>query len=95
LHLGCAAQRVDDAGELHQQAVAGRFNDPAPVLSDLGVDQLAPKRLQPFEGPFSIAASVKLRPDDFMLSPFCAPADDATRGPCFSSRSASGLLMMG
>jgi uncharacterized protein len=47
------------------------------------------------DSPFSIAASVKLRPDDFMLSPFCAPADDATRGPCFSSRSASGRLMMG
>jgi hypothetical protein len=47
------------------------------------------------EGPFSIAASVKLRPDDFMLSPSWAPADDATRGSRFSSRSASGRLMMG
>jgi hypothetical protein len=45
--------------------------------------------------PFSIAASVKLRPDDYMLSPSCAPADDATRGSRFSSRSASGRLMMG
>ena len=44
---------------------------------------------------FSIAASVKLRPDDFMLAPFRAPAAQATRGSRFSSRSASGRLMMG
>ena len=44
---------------------------------------------------FSIAASVKLRPDYFMLSPFCASADDATRGSRFSSRSAPSRLMMG
>ena len=37
---------------------------------------------------FSIAARVKLRPDYLMPSPFCAPANDATRGSCFSSRSA-------
>ena len=47
------------------------------------------------EGLFSIAASVKLRPDDYMLSPSWAPADDATRGSRFSSRSASGRLVMG
>ena len=41
------------------------------------------------EGLFSIAASVKLRPGDYMLSPYCAPADDATRGSRFSSRSIS------
>ena len=44
---------------------------------------------------FSIAASVKLRPDYFMPLPFCAPANDATRGSCFSSRSAPSRLMMG
>jgi len=44
---------------------------------------------------FSIAASVKLRPHDFMPLPFCAPANDATRGSCFSSRSAGSRLMMG
>ena len=37
---------------------------------------------------FSIAARVKLRPDYLMPSPFSAPANDATRGSCFSSRSA-------
>ena len=54
-----------------------------------------PVSARPGEGPFSIAASVKLRPDDFMLAPFRAPADEATRGSRFSSRSASGRLMMG
>ena len=44
---------------------------------------------------FSIAASVKFRPDDFMLSPFCALATDTPRGSCFSSRLAPGHLMMG
>ena len=46
------------------------------------------------EGPFSIAASVKLRPDEYMLSSSRAPADDAPRGSRFSSRSVSGRLMM-
>ena len=44
---------------------------------------------------FSIAASVKLRPDYFMPLPFCARANDTTRGSCFSSRSAPSRLMMG
>jgi hypothetical protein len=46
-------------------------------------------------GRFSIAASVKFRPDDFMLLPFCASATDAPRGSCFSSRLAPSHLMMG
>src|SRR5436190_9891818 len=49
---------------------------------------------------FSIAASVKPRSDYLLLSPFCASADDATRGSCFSSRSApkpphDGMRRMG
>ena len=35
LHLGGAAHRVDHAGELDQQAVAGRLDDAAAVLGDL------------------------------------------------------------
>ena len=57
--------------------------------------RVSPVAPRPREGPFSIAASVKLQPDDYMLSPSCAPADDATQGSRFSSRSASGRLMMG
>ena len=46
LHLDRAAHRIDDAGELDQQAVAGGLDDAAAMLGDLGVDQFAPKRLQ-------------------------------------------------
>jgi len=46
-------------------------------------------------GRFSIAAGVKFRPDDFMLSPFNASATGTPRGSCFSSRLALGHLMMG
>jgi anion-transporting ArsA/GET3 family ATPase len=38
---------------------------------------------------------VKPRPECLMLSPFCASANNATRGSGFSSRSAPGRLMMG
>jgi hypothetical protein len=44
-----AAYRIDDAGELDQQAVARGLDDAAAVLGDLGIDKLAPMRLQPGE----------------------------------------------
>jgi hypothetical protein len=58
-------------------------------------ERVLPVAEPPGEGRFSIAASVKLRPDDFMLAPFRAPANQTTRGSRFSPRSASGRLMMG
>jgi hypothetical protein len=51
--------------------------------------RISPVPVRPGEGPFSIAASVKLRLDDYMLSPCCASADDATRGSRF--RTAVGV----
>src|SRR5262249_927193 len=45
LHFDRAAHRVDDAGELDQQPVAGGLDDTAPVLLDLGIAQLTPDRL--------------------------------------------------
>jgi len=56
MHFGRAAQRVDHAGELDEQPVADGFNDAAPVLGDLGVDQLTAMRLQPREGAFLVRA---------------------------------------
>ena len=37
LHLGRTAHRIDDARKLHEQAVAGGFDDAAAVLLDLRV----------------------------------------------------------
>jgi len=59
LHVDRAAHRVDDAGELQQQSIAGSLDDPAVVLSDLGVDQLAPVRFQGREGGAVIPAHEK------------------------------------
>ena len=56
LHLDRAAHRVDDAGELDEQPVAGGLDDAAAVLVDLGVDQLAPNRLQRRERAFLVRA---------------------------------------
>ena len=41
LPVGGAAQRVDDAGELDEEPVAGGLDDAAAMLGDLRVDQLA------------------------------------------------------
>src|SRR6516164_1999035 len=46
LNLDSATHRVDDAGELDEQAVAGGFYNAAPVLLDLRIAQLAADRLQ-------------------------------------------------
>jgi hypothetical protein len=40
LHLSRASEGIDDAGELHQEAVAGRLDDSAAMAGDLRVDQL-------------------------------------------------------
>src|SRR3954452_9174018 len=47
------------------------------------------------ERPLLYRGQCQARPDDRMLSPFCALANDATRGSRFSSRSAGSHLMMG
>ena len=41
LDFGGAGDRVHDARELHQHAVAGQLDDAPLMLGDLGVDQLA------------------------------------------------------
>jgi hypothetical protein len=40
------AQRIDDAGELDEQPVAGGLDDAPLVVGDAGIDQLAAQRLE-------------------------------------------------
>ncbi len=54
LHRDRAAHRIDDAGKLDQQAVAGGLDDAAPVLGDLRIEQLAAQRFQAFERAFLV-----------------------------------------
>ena len=46
LDLGGAGDRIHDARELDQHAVAGELDDAPPMLGDLGVDQLLAMRLE-------------------------------------------------
>ena len=54
LDLDGAAHRIDDAGKLDEQPVAGGLDDAAPMLLDLGIRQLAPDRLQRGERAFLV-----------------------------------------
>jgi hypothetical protein len=49
LHRDRAADRIDDAGEPHQQAVAGGLDDAAMVLGDLRIEELAAQCPEAFE----------------------------------------------
>jgi hypothetical protein len=40
------AHRVDDAGELDKQAVAGSFDDATPMLGDFGIAEFTANRTQ-------------------------------------------------
>ncbi len=54
LHLDRAAHRIDDAGKLHQQAVAGGLDDAAVMLGDLRIEELAAQRFEAFERAFLV-----------------------------------------
>ena len=49
LHLHRAAHRAVDAVEHHQQRIAARVDDPAAMLGDRRIDQVAAERSQPLE----------------------------------------------
>ena len=76
MHFGRAAQRVDDAGELDQQPVAGCLDDAATVLGDFGIDHLTPVRLQPRQGPFLVRADQPAVPRDIRSKNAGQPAFD-------------------
>jgi hypothetical protein len=50
LHRNRTRDRLDDARELDQDAIAGRLDDAALVLGDLRVDQFAAQSLEPCKG---------------------------------------------
>jgi hypothetical protein len=54
LHLDRATHRIDDAGKLHQRAVAGGLDDAARVLGDFRIEELAAQRLEAFERAFLV-----------------------------------------
>ncbi len=56
LQVDRAAHRIDDALELHQNAVVGGLDDAPAVLRDLGIDQLPPVRLHLAERAFLVGA---------------------------------------
>jgi hypothetical protein len=54
LHFDRTAHRIDDAGKLDQQAVAGGLDDAAMMLGDFRIDELAAQRLEAFERAFLV-----------------------------------------
>src|SRR5215471_12073207 len=49
LDFGRASDRVDDAGELDQESIAGGLDEAALMAGDLRVDHLGTQRLEPDE----------------------------------------------
>jgi hypothetical protein len=56
MHLGGAADGVNDAREFQQHPVAGRLDDAAGMLADLRVDELAAMRLEALVRAFLVHA---------------------------------------
>ena len=71
--------------EMNRQVLLKRRPNGMPVPDDFVI----------IEGPLLYRGQCQARPDDRMLSPVCALANDATRGSRFSSRLAGSHLMMG
>src|SRR5215472_3720000 len=68
LHLDRTAHRVDDAGELGEEAVAGRFDDATPMLGDFGIAKITADRTQRRERARPSAAnSRRHRPPEWPL----------------------------
>ena len=55
LHFDSPTHRIDDTGEDEEQPIPGGFDDATAVFLDLGIGQLAAKRLQRGEGPLLVS----------------------------------------
>ena len=66
LHLDGAANGIDDASELNEDAIAGPLNDATMMQSDGRVDQIAAQRAQPRKRPLLVgsrqACCIRLHP---------------------------------
>jgi hypothetical protein len=76
----CAADRLDHARGLDQNAVAGCLDDAPAMLADFGVDQFAPMRPQPREGTFLVGAHKPAVPRDVRGENGGQPAFEAFGG---------------
>ena len=56
LNVDGAAHGIDHADEFHQHPVAGRLDDPAPVLGDLGIDEFLAMGLELAQRAFLVGA---------------------------------------
>ena len=74
LQVHGAVHRVDRAGKLHQQPVAGRLDEPPAVVGDPGVDEFAPERLQGRERTALVAPHQAGIADDVRRHDRCQPA---------------------
>jgi|SRR6516162_1913879 hypothetical protein len=58
LHLDRTAHRVDDAGELGEEAVTGSLDDAAPMLGDFWIGEFPANRAQRRERAFLVRALI-------------------------------------
>ena len=56
LDVDGAAHSIDNADEFHQHPIASGFDDPAPVLGDLGIDQFLAMGLELAKRTFLVGA---------------------------------------
>jgi hypothetical protein len=64
LNLDCAANRVQDAAELHQHPVTGGFHDPSTVLFDLRINQRVPMSFELDKSALLVGAHEAAVPSD-------------------------------
>src|SRR5438477_4165476 len=64
LNLGGTGDCVHNTGKLGEHAVAGKFDDAAPMRGDLGIDYCPPDFFQLCEGPGFVIAHQPAVPDD-------------------------------
>jgi hypothetical protein len=73
LYLDSAAKRVHHAREIHEHAVPGGLDDPAPMLSDLGIYESLPVGLELGERAFFVSAHQAAVPGHVSGQDGCKP----------------------